>query len=101
MAAPPTRPSPSPDDDAVAAWLRRLSERQEAGRSLVAAVSTPAAPTATGPVNLTPMPADDDVGTEPFAEPWFLETLRAVRRSSEPSADRLRDVHRVLSRNVE
>lgn len=101
MAAPPTRSTPSPDDDAVAAWLRRLSERQEAGRSLVAAVSTPAAPTATGPVNLTPMPADDDVGTEPFAEPWFLETLRSVRRSSEPSADKLRDVHRVLSRNVE
>ncbi len=100
MVTKPSKPD-STRDDAVAAWLRRLSERQEAPRGPVVSPSTPALPTATGPVTLTPLPADDEVGAEPGIEPYFLDVLQAVKRSPEPSAERLREVHRVLTRNVE
>ena len=94
-------PSPPSTDDAVADWLRRLAERPEPLLALPGPVETPATPTATGPVALTPLPADDDADREPNAEPFFMETLRSLRRLPEPKTEKMRDVVRVVGRNVD
>ena len=88
-------------EDAVAAWLRRLSERQDPIRPFSGPTETPAAPTVTGPVSLTPLPSDDDADTDPNAEPYFAEALRSIRRTPEPKVEKARDLFRVLTRNTE
>lgn len=89
------------DEDAVASWLRRLAERQEPIHSTEALLETPAPPTVTGPVTLTPLPSDDDADTEINAEPYFLETLRSIRKAPEPKGEKNRELFRVLSRNID
>jgi adenylate cyclase class 1 len=88
-------------EDAVGTWLRRLAEREEGARPVTGPIETPAAPTVTGPVSLTPLPSDDDADVDPSAEPYFAEALRQVRRAVEPKAEKQRDLFRVLSRNID
>lgn len=93
--------APAAKDDAVAVWLRRLAERQEPARPVTGPIETPAAPTLTGPISLTPLPTDDDADTDPNSEPYFAETLRMIRRAPEPKVEKSRDLFRVLTRNTD
>ena len=85
--------APAAKDDAVAVWLRRLAERQEPARPVTGPIETPAAPTLTGPISLTPLPTDDDADTDPNSEPYFAETLRMIRRAPEPKVEKSRTVY--------
>jgi adenylate cyclase class 1 len=93
--------APAAKEDAVAVWLQRLSERQEPTRPVTGPIETPAAPTLTGPISLTPLPTDDDADSDPNSEPYFAETLRMIRRAVEPKAEKSRDLFRVLTRNTD
>lgn len=97
---PGQRPSET-TEDAVAAWIRRLAERPELPRSVTGPLETPAAPTMTGPVSLTPLPTEDDADSDPHAEAYFAETLRSLRRAPEPKTEKARDLFRVLTRNTD
>ncbi len=99
--APDAPRADDPDEEAVSAWLRRLSERPDPRADVGLRYETPAFPTLTGPLELTPAPADEGLERDPLSEAYFVEAFRALQRAIEPKTDRQREVFEVLKRNID